>query len=243
MSWISCRNETREWSTDFVNNENKESEVEALTGSPLPALFQSKSIFMCKVGLPPHCSCLCTVWFFRSSGGRSSFFWGGGHGISANPVSGTQILLCPFHGSWSLVLIWPQVCGSWPKHEVLVIPFLFPVKTRWPAPSRRVQCWVRMWLWRRVAEENLFPHCEQRSAKALLLGGDDGDDASMAAFSAMWVWRWALRRDIRLNLRPHSSHSDQTLRLFFCTNTDRKQWNLINEPQEPSRNKSSSKSQ
>lgn len=96
VSWISCRNETREWSTDFVNNENKESEVEALTGSPLPALFQSKSIFMCKVGLPPHCSCLCTVWFFRSSGGRSSFFWGGGTEFQQIQFQGLRSCCVPF---------------------------------------------------------------------------------------------------------------------------------------------------
>lgn len=124
-------------------------------------------------------------------------------------------------------LSWFLVSGS----KIQVIPFLFPVQTRWLAPGP-VQCWARMWLWRRVAEENLLPHCEQRSAKAVLLGGDEGDDVSMAALSAMWVWRWALRRDIRLNLRPHSSHSDQTLRLFFCTNTDRKQQTLMSERRE-----------
>lgn len=96
---------------------------------------------------------------------------------------------------------------------------LLPGQDSWRTPSSR--CCVRTWLWRRVAEENLFPHCEQRSANVLLLGGDEGDgvSAAAAAFSATWVWRWALRRDIRLNLRPHSSHSDHTLRLFFCTNT------------------------
>ena len=61
---------------------------------------------------------------------------------------------------------------------------------------RRVQdrlpgCWVRMWLWRRVAEENLFPHSRQHSAAAAAAaaGGDGGEDVSATVFSATWVWR------------------------------------------------------
>lgn len=91
--------------------------------------------------------------------------------------------------------------------------------------DRLAGCWVRMWLWRRVTEENLFPHSEQRNAEPLL-GGDEGEEVSAAALSAACVWRWALRSNTRLNLRPHSSHSDQTLRRFFCTHTHR---NLINQ--------------
>lgn len=103
---------------------------------------------------------------------------------------------------------------------------LLPGQDSWRTPSSR--CCVRTWLWRRVAEENLFPHCEQRSANVVLLGGEEGDGvsvaaAAVAAFSETWVWRWALRRDIRLNLRPHSSHSDHTLRLFFCTKHRKRQ--------------------
>lgn len=111
-----------------------------------------------------------------------------------------------------------QACGS---SSGSALRFLLSLcRTLLKLQSRRVldpvQCWVRMWLWRRVAEENLFPHSEQRSAEALPAGGEEGDAASAAVFSAAWVWRWAFRRDIRLNLRPHSSHSDQTRRLFFC---------------------------
>lgn len=93
-----------------------------------------------------------------------------------------------------------------------------PGQVRWLSS----RCWVRTWLWRRVAEENLLPHCEQRSANVLPLGGDEASSVAVAAaaaaalLSALCVWRWALRRDMRLNLRPHSSHSDHTLLLFFC---------------------------
>lgn len=37
-----------------------------------------------------------------------------------------------------------------------------------------------MWLWRRVAEENLLPQSEQRSGEAAPAGGDD-----VAAFPAL----------------------------------------------------------
>lgn len=40
-----------------------------------------------------------------------------------------------------------------------------------------------MWLWRRVAEENLLPQSEQRSGEAAPAGGDEGDD--VAAFPAL----------------------------------------------------------
>lgn len=120
--------------------------------------------------------------------------------------------------------------GFWSLDPLLLVIFFCSglLKFHWLPPSCQAQdlcpgCWVRTWLWSRVAEENLFPQSEQRRAEVEPLGGDDGEEVSAAAFSAMWVWRWAFRRDIRLNLRPHSSHSDQTLRLFFCTQEEKQQ--------------------
>ena len=98
----------------------------------------------------------------------------------------------PFPGLWSLALIRSQVWGpSLVFVEAPLIPFLCPVPPGRPGPARRVQdrlpgCWVRMWLWRRVAEENLFPQSEHRNTEAVAPGGDEGDEvsAAAAAFSA-----------------------------------------------------------
>jgi len=71
-----------------------------------------------------------------------------------------------------------------PLHK-FILPVVFVSKNLLILPSddqdRFSGCWVRMWLWRRVDEENLLPHSEQRSGEALAVGGDEGDDVSAAA--------------------------------------------------------------
>lgn len=102
---------------------------------------------------------------------------------------------------------------------------------QWTRRSRRVQdrfpgCWVRMWLWSLVVEENLLPHSEHRNPDSergedeAMPGGGEEDEV-MVSGSVACIWRWAFRSETLLNLRPHSSHSDQTLRRFFCTGRDK----------------------
>lgn len=44
----------------------------------------------------------------------------------------------------------------------------------------RFSWWVRMWLLRRVDEENRLPHSEQRRGEVAPDGGDEGEGASAA---------------------------------------------------------------